>query len=114
MNIILVLLVGVMVGALTGGSLFLEKNEPYKVETLLATIIRNTLVSLLAGFSLKSGNVWWLGIGFGALYGLSTILVVFLAEGGFKKSKDAPYMLIGGLVTGAIIGLLDSVLAISH
>jgi hypothetical protein len=53
-------------------------------------------------------------LGFGALYGLATSLVVFLAEGGLKKGRDALYVLIGAVITGAIVGLLDVLLAFSR
>lgn len=114
MNTIVVLLIGAVVGGLSGASLFFVREEPYKVQTFLASTLRCILVSLLTGFSLSPVSAWWQGLGFGSLYGLATILVVILAEGGFKKGKDAPYQLIGGLVTGAVIGLLDVFLAYRH
>lgn len=114
MNTIIVLIIGILVGGLAGGSIFFVREEPYKVETFLATTLRSVLVSLLTGFSLNALSLWWQAVGFGSLYGLATILVVFLAEGGFKKGKDAPYLLIGGVVTGAVIGLLDGFLAFGH
>jgi hypothetical protein len=114
MNAILVLLIGGVVGALSGASLFFVRGEPYKVETFLATTLRSILVSLLTGFSLSPASLWWQGLGFGVLYGVATILVVIFAEGGFKRSKDAPYLLIGGVATGAVIGLVDSFLAFPH
>jgi len=114
MDTIIVLLIGGVVGALTGSSLFFVREEPYKVETFLATTLRSILVSLLTGFSLSASGSWWQGLGFGALYGLATTLVVFLTEGAFKKGKDAPYLLIGGVVTGAVIGLLISFLGFPH
>ena len=50
--------------------------------------------------------MWWQGLGFGCLYGLATVLVVILAEGGFKRKRRST-LLIAGVVTGAVIGLLD-------
>jgi hypothetical protein len=114
MNTIIVLLIGGVVGLLSGSSLFFVPEEPYKVETFLATTLRCGLVSLLTGFSLSPHSLWWQGLGFGILYGLATTLVVFLAEGGLKKGKDALYLLIGGLATGAVIGVLDVFLAFPH
>ena len=114
MNTIIVILIGGVVGMLSGGSLFFVPEEPYKVETFLASTLRCILASLLTGFSLGSQSSWWHGLGFGILYGLASTLVVFLAEGGFKKGRDAPYLLIGGLATGAAIGLLDVFLAFSR
>jgi len=107
MNTIIILIIGAVVGGLSGASLFFVPEEPYKVQTFLASVIRCMLVSLLTGFSLSPIGLWWQGLGFGCLYGLATILVVILAEGGFKKRKEAQYLLIGGVVTGAVIGLLD-------
>jgi hypothetical protein len=114
MNTIIVILIGGVVGILSGGSLFFVQEEPNKVGTFLATTLRNILTSLLTGFSLSAHSLWWHGLGFGILYGLATTLVVFLAEGGLKKGKEALYLLIGGLATGAVIGLLDVFLAFTH
>jgi hypothetical protein len=114
MNIIMVVVIGGVVGMLSGGSLFFERAEPYKAETFLAITLRCILASLLTGFSLGPHSPWWQGLGFGILYGLATTLVVFLAEGGFRKGKDAPYLLIGGVVTGAVIGLLVVFLAFAR
>jgi hypothetical protein len=114
MNTIYVVLIGAVVGALSGASLFLVPEEPHKVETALATTLRCMLVSLLTAFSLSRIGTWWQGLAFGTLYGLWTIMVVFLAEGGFKKGKEAPLLLVGGVVTGAVIGLLDFFLAFHH
>jgi hypothetical protein len=114
MNTFVVLIIGGVVGALSGASLFFVPEEPNKVQTFLASTLRCLLVSLLTGFSLNPVSSWWQGLGFGCLYGLATILIVILAEGGFKKGKEALYLLVGGVVTGAVIGLVDSLLAYRH
>jgi hypothetical protein len=115
MNLALVLAVGAMVGGLTGASIFaFAPEEPYKVETALATILRNILTSLLTAYSLGGGRLWLLGVGFGSMYGLATSLVVVLAQGGFTKGRDTPYVLIGGVITGAIVGLFDALLAFAR
>lgn len=115
MNLVMVLAIGALVGALTGISIFaFAPGEPYKVQTTLATILRKILTSLLTAYSLGAVPSWIGGLGWGSLYGLATSLVVVLAEGGFNKGKDALYVLIGGVITGAIIGLFDVLLAFPH
>jgi hypothetical protein len=105
MNLWVVLIIGALVGMIIGASVFFAPGEPYKVQVFFASTIKESLVSLLTGFSLNANSSWWQGVGIGILYGLAFSLVVFLAEGGFKKSKDAPYLLGGGVVAGAVIGL---------
>ena len=105
MNLALVLIIGGTVGALEGATIFFEPAEPYKVEILLAATLKNMLVSLTTGLSLTTLSNWWNGVSYGALYGLAFGLVVFLAKGAFK-SKDAPYVVPSGVITGAVTGLL--------
>jgi len=105
MNITIVLVIGAVMGALDGVGIFFEPREPYKIEILLAAILKGLLVSLITGLSLKGRSPWSHGLGYGALYGLAFALVVFLAKGGFK-SVDAPYVVPSGVVSGAIVGVL--------
>jgi hypothetical protein len=49
----------------------------------------------------------------GAGYGLFVSLVVFFAKGAWR-SKDAPYILPSGLVTGALNGVLLALLVPAH
>src|SRR5712664_1131170 len=100
MNLLVLLIVGAAVGALDGGGIFFVPEEPYKVEIFLAAILKGLLVSVITGLSLSGHSRWWHGLGYGALYGLSFALVVFLAKGGLK-SKDAPYVIPAGIATGA-------------
>jgi hypothetical protein len=48
MHTIVVLLIGGVVGGLSGGSLFFVRAEPYKVGPFLATILRSILVNIKA------------------------------------------------------------------
>jgi hypothetical protein len=105
MNLMAVLIIGGVIGAVEGGSVFFAPDEPYKTEILFAATLKGILVSLLTGLSLSSHSLWWHGVGLGSLYGLVFALVVFLAKGGIK-SKGAPYVVPSGLVTGGIIGVL--------
>jgi hypothetical protein len=105
MNVTVVLLAGGTIGLLTGASIFFEPREPYKLEIMIASTIRSTLVGVLTGFSLSSTSPWYSGVLWGLLYGFASGLVVFLAKGGFK-GKDAPYVVPGAAVAGAIAGLI--------
>lgn len=105
MNFMIVIATGGIIGLLLGASIFFEPKEPYKLEIMIASTIRNTLVALLTGYSLASQSSWYSGLGMGLLYGFAFGLVVFLAKGGFK-SKDAPYVVPGAAVAGGLAGLI--------
>lgn len=105
MNILLVLIIGALVGGISGLGIFFEPREPYKIEILLAAILKGILISLLTAFSLGAGSSWLRGAGFGVLYGFLFGLVIFLAKGAFK-SKDAPYVVPMSIITGLITGVL--------
>ena len=106
MSLFVVISTGCIIGLLLGASIFFERKEPYKREIMVASTIRNTLVSLLTGFSLSAHSAWYTGIGFGMLYGILSGLVVFLPRGGCK-SKDARYVVPGAAIAG---GLTDVVI----
>ena len=105
MNLVAVLLIGALIGALDGIGIFFAPGEPYKVEILLAAILKGVLVSLITALSLAGRRSWLRGAGFGLLYGVAFGLVIFLAKGGFK-SMDAPYVVPSGIVMGGLTGLL--------
>ena len=105
MNLIIVIATGLIIGLLLGGSIYFEPREPYKLEILLASTVRNILVALLTGFSLSSTSPWYTGAGWGLLYGFAFGIVVFLAKGGFR-SKDTPYIIPGATLAGGISGLI--------
>jgi len=104
MNLAAVLLIGALIGALDGIGIFFAPGEPYKVEILLAAILKGVLVSLITALSLAGRRSWLRGAGFGLLYGVAFALVIFLAKGGFK-SMDAPYVVPSGMVMGGVTGL---------
>ena len=105
MNIIVVLLIGGVIGALDGVGIFFVPGEPFKTQIFFAAILKGILVSLLTGLSLTNGSAWWEGAGYGLLYGFAFAMVIFLAKGGFK-SMDAPYVVPSGTILGVITGLL--------
>jgi hypothetical protein len=105
MNIAVVLIVGAIVGALDGVGIFFAPEEPYKIEIFGAATLKGILVSVITALSLGSGRAWWQGGLVGAFYGFAFALVIFLAKGGFK-SKDAPYVVLSGIVFGFINGVL--------
>ena len=106
MNLIVVIIVSALIGGLLGALIFFEPKEPYKVEVVIASTIRNTLVGLLTAFSLTMNSSWISGVGYGLLYGLLSGLMVFFAQGGFK-SKDVPYVIIlSTTITGGLTGLI--------
>jgi len=113
MNLVALLTIGAVLGAIDGAGIFFEPKEPYKWQILGAATLKGVLVALLTGSALSATTPWWSAMGVGALYGLAFSLVVYLAKGG-GKSGDAPYVIPGGIVTGALIGLFLSLWAGKH
>ncbi|SRR5258707_15252253 len=105
MNIRITVLIGALAGFLDGVGIFYAPAEPYKVEILLAAILKGILVSLMVAFTLKEKRESWRAILNGVLFGFLFALVIFLAKGAFK-SMDAPYVVPSGIVMGALTGLL--------
>ena len=105
MRVMNVLVIGALLGALEGAGIFFEPREPYKWQIFCAATLKSVLVALLTAFSLAATMRWWTGAGIGALYGLAMALVVYLAKGG-PSSGDAPYVLPGGIITGAVAAIL--------
>jgi hypothetical protein len=75
-NIIVVLVIGGVIGALDGVGIFFARDEPFKVEILIAAILKGILVALLTGLSLASSSAWWQGALYGLLYGFVFALVI--------------------------------------
>jgi len=110
MNLPLVLVIGVVIGLLEGGSVFFEKTEPYKLEITIAAGLKGVMVSLLTAFTLPQSYPWWGGALIGAGYGLAAGLMVTLQQGGFR-SKDAKYILPWSAIGGALNGVLLALFA---
>ena len=106
------IIIGAAFGALDGAGIFFEPREPYKWQILFAATLKGILVALLTSFSLVPTTRWWWAMALGAVYGLAFSLVIYLAKGG-PNSGDALYVLPGGIVTGALIGLLLAVCGIT-
>jgi hypothetical protein len=104
-------LVGVVLSALEGASIFFEPREPYKWQILCAATLRGAMVALFTGFSVAPTTRWWSAMAIGALYGLGFSLVIYLSKGG-PTSGDAPYVIPSGIITGGLIGLFIVILAI--
>jgi hypothetical protein len=104
MNFSIVVVIGVVLGALGGAGIFFEPREPYKWQIFFAATLKGVLVALLTGFSLAAATRWWSAMLIGALYGLLFGLVIYLAKGG-PKSGDAPYVIPSSIVTGGVTGL---------
>lgn len=113
MNVVALLLIGAVFGAIDGVGIFFEPKEPYKWQILMAATLKGVLVALLTGSALNATTRWWSAVGMGALYGFAFSLVIFLAKGG-PKSGDAPYVIPAGIVTGGLIGLFISIWALKH
>ena len=112
MNLVIVLVIGAVIGALGGVGIFFEPRESYKVEICIASTLKGILISLLTALSLGRSGPWWHGAGYGMLYGFNFGLVIFLAKGAFK-SKDALYVVPSSVVVGLIIGVLVNQFAFS-
>jgi hypothetical protein len=104
MNLPIVILIGALLGGLSGASIFFEPREPYKWQIVCAATLKGVLIALLTGFSLAASARWSSAVAIGALYGLAFGVVIYLAKGG-PKSGDAPYVIPSGIVTGALTGL---------
>ena len=104
MSLPIVILIGALLGALSGAGIFFEPREPYKWQILCAATLKGLLIALLTGFSMTANTQWWLAMAIGALYGLVFGLVIYLAKGG-PKSGDAPYVVCSGIITGGLTGL---------
>jgi hypothetical protein len=113
MNLVALVTIGGVLGAIDGAGIFFEPKEPYKWQILGAATLKGVLVALLVGSALSATTRWWSAMGIGALYGLAFSLVVYLAKGG-RKSGDAPYVIPGGIITGALIGLFLGLWAVEH
>ena len=106
MHLAIALLIGAIIGALNGISIFFVKEEPYKIEVFLATTLRNAMVGQLIYYALDINDQWWYSLLLGGSFGLVLGLVVFLATGGFKTRHQwmvLPLALFTGMLTGILV-----------
>jgi len=87
MNVILASILGIVIGALEGATIFFVPEEPHKVGIFLGATLKGLVVGLLVGLSLSSHSSWLQGIGFCLAYGFVLSLMITLPDGGFY-SKD--------------------------
>ena len=102
--------VGALVGLLLGLTILFEPEEPYKIEIILASTLRNVLVALLSGMSLSAKSSALAGTGYGLVYGFAFGLVVYLAKGAFR-SRSTPYVVPGAAFAGGLTGLIIAIYA---
>lgn len=102
--------IGTLVGLLLGLTILFEPEEPYKIEIILASTLRNVLVALLTGLSLTARSSALVGTGYGLVYGFAFGLVIFLAKGAFR-SRSAPHVIPGATFAGGLSGLIIAVYA---
>ena len=105
MNVTSVLLLGALMGSVSGASVFFVKDEENKLSVFLASVLRNILLGLLIGFTLEDNNTLIRALLFGALYGLLSGLVVFLVQGGFKKKEHLPIIYFS-IAIGIVLAVL--------
>src|SRR2546423_3650121 len=113
MNLFVAVLIGAVLGAIDGAGIFFATEEPYKLQIFLAATLKGALVGILTGFSLTAASRWWTGVALGGIYGLAFALVVYFAKGG-SHSADAPYVVPGGIVMGALTGLFIVLFAVKR
>jgi hypothetical protein len=99
------MLVGMLIGAVNGTSIFFVKEEPHKGAVFAATIMRNAFVGLLTYYTLTALTKWWGALLSGTVYGVLLGSVVLLAKGGFKERQHLIILPFSAL-TGAAIGLV--------
>ena len=71
MNILIVVLIGAVLGALAAAGIYFEPREPYKPQIVAAGTIRGTLVAVLTGLSMSPES--------GITGALSGLLIAWLA-----------------------------------
>jgi hypothetical protein len=89
MSLPIVILIGAVLGGLSGASIFFEPKEPYKWQILCAATLKGVLIALLTGFSVAATTRWWSAMIIGALYGFAFGLVIYLAKGGSQIRRRA-------------------------
>jgi hypothetical protein len=98
MSVLATLTIGAGVHALLGAGIFWAKEEPYKVQIFIATILKGLFAALLIAFSVQEleSATMWAGAMFGLFYGLAFGVVVFLAKG--ANFKTTLYLLVASVM----------------
>ncbi|HEY6161664.1 MAG TPA: hypothetical protein VI112_10585 [Bacteroidia bacterium] len=99
------MLIGALIGAVNGTSIFFVREEPYKLAIFTATIFRNSFVGLLTWFTLHATTPWWMALASGTVYGTLLGGAVMLAQGKFRNRQHLVILPFSAL-TGAAIGLV--------
>jgi len=98
-------LAGAVVGCLGTLGIYWAPGEPYKHWVVAAGTLRGIVTTLLMTVFVHGGSSIGAALLAGALCGLATAAVVFLAKGGWS-SKSAPFVLPTGVVEGLILGIV--------
>ena len=96
---------GTVVGCLGAVGIYWAPDEPYKHWIVAAGMLNGIVNSLLMTVFIRGHSSIGSALLVGALCGLATATVVFLAKGGWS-SWDAPYVVPTGLVEGLILSLV--------
>src|SRR5438046_2078563 len=114
MNVLTTLVIGACAHALVGSGIFFAKEEPYKVQIFIATVLKGLLVALLIGFSLQARVSKGISTGmlYGASFGLVFGFVIFLAKG--ADFKSTPHVLSGSIIQGMLTGALIALFAFKN
>ena len=100
-----VAVVGAVVGCLGVVGIYWAPDEPYKHWIVAAGLLNGVVNSLLMTVFIRQRSSIGSALLVGALCGLVTATVVFLAKGGWS-SGDAPYVIPTGVVEGLVLGMV--------
>ena len=96
---------GAAVGCLGAVGIYWAPDEPYKHWIVAAGLLNGIVEALLITVFIQGRPSVRTALLWGALCGLATAAVVFLAKGGWS-SWDAPFVIPTGLVEGLVLGLV--------
>jgi hypothetical protein len=65
MSLPIVILIGAVLGGLSGAGIFFEPREPYKWQIVCAATLKGVLIALLTGFSVAATTRWWSAMAIG-------------------------------------------------
>lgn len=97
--------VGAVVGCFGAVGIYWAPEEPYKHWIVAAGTLDGVVIALLMTVFIHKSSSLRAALFAGALCGLASATVVFLAKGGWS-SWDAPFVIPTGLVEGLILGVL--------